>query len=125
MNVYDKTIDLIEMAYNKGDCDAVYLVEHGFKEAFAAFMDGCYSEKDFCVFVVEHDFDVCCDFRYSNIEAWGDVIQYADDMREDPEGFYNVDFEDWDELDDDEKKERLYNAFDGLFTSSEYVCISW
>lgn len=125
MDIYEKTLDLIDLAYEKGDPDAVAVVDGGFREALADLMYGCYDEGEFCKWLVEHDLDVCVDFRFADVKTFDEIIEEVDAGDDEPSGTYNLDVDEWQTLTREEKIERIKEAADCLMVGDNALCVSW
>ena len=124
-NVYEKAKQVLEDAYNRGDADAVAVIEGGYGSALCELFEGCYSWEDFGAWLLDHDFDICQDFRFSNRYTYEEIIEEVDNGNENPEGTYNLDVEGWAELDNEEKIERIKDAADCLLIGDCGLCVSW
>ena len=124
-NIYEKAKELLRTAYDKNDPDAKAVIDGGFEESFCQFFDDVYSWEEFCTWLVEHDLDICCDFRFADIREWDDIIDDVDRYHEDTGGVYNLNVEGWDNLTKEEKIERIKESSDCLLVGDLGLCVSW
>ena len=85
----------------------------------------CYDEKSFLEWLYNHDSDILIDYRMAYRKTYEEIIQELDDGNE-CDGVYDIDFDEWRELEtEEEKKDYIKDHLDCLMSSDACVVVSW
>lgn len=99
------------------------MVEH-IKDLFV----DCYSASDFLKWLTDHNFDLFVDYRFANKTSVEEITEELDNGNDRPEGVYNCDLEEWEELEsEEERREYIWDHLDSLMydADSGVVVVSW
>lgn len=130
MNTY-KTIrniceGLAEKARQANDVDYRAAADADAVDAIISLFTDCYDAESFLEFLDKHDGDIFCDFRFADFRYYEDMIQEIEENKGDTSGTYNIDFEEFKALEDEDAKiDYIQDHCDGLFYTSKGICVSW
>ena len=88
----------------------------------------CYDSKSFLEWLDKHEGDLFCDYRFADKTTFEEIAEELDNGNDNPDGVYDVDLEEWQELkDEDEKMDYIEEHLDCLMYSrgSGVIVISW
>jgi len=113
--------------YDENDPDFKQAKEDEMIDNIIELFADCYTSKDFLEWLYNHDCDILIDYRYADTKTFEEIAEDIDNGYE-PNGVYNINFDEWQEIakdDEEARKDYIKEHLDCLMSSDKVVVVSW
>ncbi len=130
MNTYNLIKEICEglvERYDKNDPDYKAAQNDGMIDNIIEIFADCYDEKTFLQWLHDHDGDILIDYRFAYTKTYEEIAEELDNGNE-CDGVYNIDFDEWREIDkndEEARKDYIKDHLDCLMNSDSVVVVSW
>ena len=129
MNTYKTIKNICEgliAKYDQNDPNYKAAQEADMLDNIVELFADCYDAESFLEWLDKHDGDILVDFRFAEIKTYQELIEEIDSGDDNPDGVYNIDLDEWEELETEEEKiDYIKDHLDCLMSSDVAIVVSW